>query len=104
MQELKEAVKAYVDALSSVSVVGTPELSHYISISHDTPLDNLFDAIGKQLSPEAPAVVRENAGERDTLRAALVDDGRIIDCGGDRRRPVGHRDRDVERVADAVAI
>lgn len=51
MLELKQAVKAYLDALSSVSLVGTPELSHY------TALDNLFDAIGEQLSPRVRAVV-----------------------------------------------
>ena len=51
MHELYQAVKAYLDALSGVSVVGTPELSHYIA------LDNLFDAIGEQLTPRVRAVV-----------------------------------------------
>ncbi len=51
MQELKQAVKVYLDALSSVSLVGTPELSHY------TPLDNLFDAVGAELSPKVRAIV-----------------------------------------------
>lgn len=49
--ELRQAVKQYLDAISSVSRVGTPELSHY------TALDNLFDAIGNELKPKVRAVV-----------------------------------------------
>ncbi|MCY4619158.1 MAG: hypothetical protein OXD50_11530, partial [Chloroflexi bacterium] len=52
MIELKQAVKQYLDAVSAVNRVGTPELSHY------TALDNLFDAIGDQLSPKVRAVVQ----------------------------------------------
>ena len=51
MQTLKQAIKAYLDAVSAVSRVGTPELSHY------TALDNLFDAVGEQLTPKVRAVV-----------------------------------------------
>ena len=49
--ELRPAVKTYLDAISAVSRVGTPELSHY------TALDNLLDAVGGQLSPSVRAVV-----------------------------------------------
>ena len=49
---LRQAVKQYLDAVSAVNRVGTPELSHY------TALDNLFDAIGDQLSPKVRAVVQ----------------------------------------------
>ncbi len=49
--ELRAAVREYLQAISRVSAVGTPELSHY------TALDNLFDAIGEQLSPRVRAVV-----------------------------------------------
>ncbi len=52
MQELKQAVQTYLDAISAVNLVGTPELSHY------TALDNLFDAIGEQLAPKVRAVVQ----------------------------------------------
>ena len=51
VNELRQAVKQYLDAISVVSRVGTPELSHY------TALDNLFDAIGEELSPKVRAVV-----------------------------------------------
>jgi len=50
--ELRQAVKQYLDAVSAVNRVGTPELSHY------TALDNLFDAIGEQLTPKVRAVVQ----------------------------------------------
>ncbi len=50
--ELRQAVKQYLDAVSAVNRVGTPELSHY------TALDNLFDAVGEQLSPRVRAVVQ----------------------------------------------
>ena len=62
MQALKQAIKAYLDAVSAVSRVGTPELSHY------TALDNLFDAIGEQLTPKVRAVVHyseTNPGKPD---------------------------------------
>ena len=62
MQTLKQAVKAYLDAVSAVNRVGTPELSHY------TALDNLFDAIGEHLSPRVRAVVHyseTNPGQPD---------------------------------------
>ena len=62
MSELRQAVKAYLDALSGVSLVGTPELSHY------TALDNLFDAIGVELTPKVRAVVHyseTSAGQPD---------------------------------------
>ncbi len=62
MQTLKQAVKQYLDAVSAVSRVGTPELSHY------TALDNLFDAIGEQLTPKVRAVVHyseTNPGQPD---------------------------------------
>ncbi len=49
--ELRQAVKRYLDAISAGSRVGTPELSHY------TALDNLFDAVGDELSPKVRAVV-----------------------------------------------
>ena len=49
--ELRQAVKSYLDAISAVNRVGTPELSHY------TALDNLFDAVGDQLTPSVRAVV-----------------------------------------------
>ena len=49
--ELRPAVKSYLDAISAVNRVGTPELSHY------TALDNLFDAVGGQLAPKVRAVV-----------------------------------------------
>ena len=49
--ELRQAVKSYLDAISAVNRVGTPELSHY------TALDNLFDAVGGQLTPGVRAVV-----------------------------------------------
>ncbi|MCY4619463.1 MAG: hypothetical protein OXD50_13095, partial [Chloroflexi bacterium] len=52
MTELRQAVKQYLDAVSAVNRVGTPELSHY------TALDNLFDAIGEQLTPKVRAVVQ----------------------------------------------
>ena len=51
MTDLRQAVKHYLDAISAVSRVGTPELSHY------TALDNLFDAVGDQLAPRVRAVV-----------------------------------------------
>ncbi len=51
MSELRQAVKQYLDAISVVSRVGTPELSHY------TALDNLFDAVGEELTPRVRAVV-----------------------------------------------
>ncbi len=51
MSELRQAVKQYLDAISAVSRVGTPELSHY------TALDNLFDAVGDELIPKVRAVV-----------------------------------------------
>ncbi len=51
VNELRQAVKQYLDAIALVSRVGTPELSHY------TALDNLFDAIGEELSPKVRAVV-----------------------------------------------
>ena len=62
MQELKQAVREYLQAISRVSVVGTPELSHY------TALDNLFDAIGEALTPRVRAVVHyseSNPGQPD---------------------------------------
>ncbi len=52
MNEIKQAVKQYLDAIAGVSRVGTPELSHY------TALDNLLDAVGEQLSPKVRAVVQ----------------------------------------------
>ncbi len=52
MQTPEQAVKQYLDAVSAVNRVGTPELSHY------TALDNLFDAVGEQLSPRVRAVVQ----------------------------------------------
>ena len=48
---LRQAVKAYLEAIGGVGAVGTPELSHY------TALDNLLDVIGAQLSPKVAAVV-----------------------------------------------
>ena len=57
--ELRRAVKAYLDAISRVSRVGTPELSHY------TALDNLFDAIGDQLKPRVRAVVHHSEAGGD---------------------------------------
>ena len=51
MYDLKQAVREYLQAISRVSRVGTPELSHY------TALDNLFDAIGEVLTPKVRAVV-----------------------------------------------
>ena len=45
--DLRQAVKQYLDAIVGVSRVGTPELSHYAA------LDNLFDAVGGELSPES---------------------------------------------------
>ena len=51
MHDLKQAVREYLQAIARVSVVGTPELSHY------TALDNLFDAIGEGLTPKVRAVV-----------------------------------------------
>ena len=51
MNDLKRAVREYLQAISKVSPVGTPELSHY------TALDNLFDAIGEALTPKVRAVV-----------------------------------------------
>ena len=62
MIELKQAFKDYFDAISVVSRVGTPELSHY------TALDNLFDAIGGHLTPKVRAVVHyseSSAGQPD---------------------------------------
>ncbi len=62
MNELRQAVKQYLDAVSAVNRVGTPELSHY------TALDNLFDAIGDQLRPRVRAVVHyseTSAGQPD---------------------------------------
>ena len=57
--ELRAAVKAYLDAISRISRVGTPELSHY------TALDNLFDAIGDQLKPKVRAVVHHSEAGGD---------------------------------------
>ena len=57
--ELRRAVKAYLDAISRISRVGTPELSHY------TALDNLFDAIGDQLKPRVRAVVHHSEAGGD---------------------------------------
>ena len=57
--ELRAAVKAYLDAISRISRVGTPELSHY------TALDNLFDAIGDQLKPRVRAVVHHSEAGGD---------------------------------------
>ena len=57
--ELQRAVKAYLDAISRISRVGTPELSHY------TALDNLFDAIGDQLKPRVRAVVHHSEAGGD---------------------------------------
>ncbi|MXZ01765.1 N-6 DNA methylase [Candidatus Poribacteria bacterium] len=51
MTDFRHAVKHWLDAISAVSRVGTPELSHY------TALDNLFDAVGNELSPKVRAVV-----------------------------------------------
>ncbi|MYD16000.1 MAG: N-6 DNA methylase [Chloroflexi bacterium] len=51
MIDLRQAVKQYLDEIASASRVGTPELSHY------TALDNLFDAVGGELSPKVRAVV-----------------------------------------------
>ncbi len=62
MNELRQAVKQYLDAISAISRVGTPELSHY------TALDNLFDAVGDELSPKVRAVVHyseTNPGQPD---------------------------------------
>ncbi|MDE2746139.1 MAG: N-6 DNA methylase [Chloroflexota bacterium] len=62
MSELRQVVKQYLDAISAVSRVGTPELSHY------TALDNLFDAVGGQLTPKVRAVVHyseTNPGQPD---------------------------------------
>ncbi|MDE2868463.1 MAG: N-6 DNA methylase [Chloroflexota bacterium] len=62
MTELRQAVKQYLDAISAVNRVGTPELSHY------TALDNLFDAVGDQLTPKVSAVVQpseERYGQPD---------------------------------------
>ena len=58
-RELRRAVKAYLDAISRISRVGTPELSHY------TALDNLFDAIGDQLKPKVRAVVHHSEAGGD---------------------------------------
>ena len=49
--DLRQTVKHYLDAISAVNRVGTPELSHY------TALDNLFDAVGDELTPKVRAVV-----------------------------------------------
>ena len=57
--ELRRAVKAYLDAISRINRVGTPELSHY------TALDNLFDAIGDQLKPRVRAVVHHSEAGGD---------------------------------------
>ena len=62
MIELKQAVREYLQAISKVSLVGTPELSHY------TALDNLFVAIGEELTPKVRAVVHyseSNPGQPD---------------------------------------
>ncbi len=63
MTELRQAVKHYLDAISTVSRVGTPELSHY------TALDNLFDAVGEELTPKVRAVVHhsESSGGQPDL-------------------------------------
>ncbi len=63
MSELRQAVKQYLDAISVVSRVGTPELSHY------TALDNLFDAVGEELTPKVRAVVHysESSGGQPDL-------------------------------------
>ncbi|MYA02047.1 MAG: N-6 DNA methylase [Chloroflexi bacterium] len=62
MSDIRQAVKQYLDAISAVSRVGTPELSHY------TALDNLFDAVGDELTPKVRAVVHyseTNPGQPD---------------------------------------
>ena len=63
MTELRQAVKQYLDAISVVGRVGTPELSHY------TALDNLFDAVGEELTPRVRAVVHysESSGGQPDL-------------------------------------
>ena len=55
MSDFRQAVKTYLDTLSSVSVIGTPELSHYPA------LKNLFDAIGAGLTPKVRAIVHFSA-------------------------------------------
>ena len=54
MNDLKQAVREYLQAISKVSPVGTPELSHYPA------LKSLFDAIGEQLTPRVRAVVHHS--------------------------------------------
>ncbi len=55
MSDFRQAVKTYLNALSSAGVVGTPELSHYPA------LKSLFDAIGAGLTPRVRAIVHFSA-------------------------------------------
>ena len=63
MNELRQAIRSYLDAIAEVSLVGTPELSHY------TALANMFNAIGAQLTPRVRAVVHysEQGGHQPDL-------------------------------------
>ncbi len=79
MNELRQAVKAYLDAIAEVSLVGTPELSHY------TALANLFNAIGAQLAPRVRAVVHysEQGGHQPDL-GFFSSAGEALATGPDR--------------------
>ena len=55
MSDFEQTVKTYLDALSSTSLAGTPELSHYPA------LKSLFDAIGVEFTPKVRAVVHFSA-------------------------------------------
>jgi len=94
--ELKQAVKQYLDAVSAVNRVGTPELSHY------TALDNLFDAIGDQLSPKVRAVVQykeSSSGQPDL--GFFTSDNEQPDRGVVEVKPADH-DLDVLIASDQV--
>ena len=95
-EELKQAVKAYLDAVSVVNRVGTPELSHY------TALDNLFDAVGEQLSPKVRAVVQyqeSSSGQPDL--GFFTSDNEQPDRGVVEVKPADH-DLDVLIASDQV--
>ncbi len=79
MNELRQAVKAYLDAIAEVSLVGTPELSHY------TALANLFNAIGAQLAHRVRAVVHysEQGGHQPDL-GFFSSAGEALATGPDR--------------------
>ena len=80
--ELRQAGKAYLEAIGGVGAVGTPELSHY------TALDNLLDTSiavptkpdGSQMS-DADFNVTANWGRRGQGGAVMPGSGQVVRRG-----------------------